>query len=276
MRVIGYESAKSSHRVLVGRSRVVESLAVGPTEPAGGSCGMAHFISSPHVAFEHAALSRPIHIEHDPRGPMESLDPHGSADGTNLRLWPTALALSSFLCAHPELVAGKRIVELGSGSGAVGLCCAALGAAEVVLTDVPDALALIRQNAALNPPSSGTAVRVAPCTWGEETHLHELLTAGPYDVVLCCELVYQQPADVLIALAHTQRALAGPKAKVLLAYEFRNALGDDLAYFDAATDLFGDSTSHPLDTDAAAVRRMGGRKDSDRDDRFLYIYEMPP
>ena len=81
---------------------------------------MAHFITAPTIRFEHAALSAPIELEHLPDAGPEVMD----ADGTFARLWPTALVLSNWLCEHPEVVAGKRVVELGSGTGVVGLVCA--------------------------------------------------------------------------------------------------------------------------------------------------------
>jgi len=248
---------------------------------------MAHFIRSPLVTFEHPALVAPITLEHEPDGLPSAGD--DAADGTNLRLWPSSLVLSQWLCAHPEFVVGKRVVELGAGSGAVGLVCAALGASSVTLTDVPDALPLIERNAQRNPPRAGTTVRVLPCLWGDAGHIDELLrgeTHGEcagYDVVLCCEVVYQQPSDVLTKLAHTQRALAhsqhapassrSPCSKVLLAYEFRNALIEDLAYFDAATDLFGESSSYSLCGDGASGYMEGGADDGDND-RFLYVYDV--
>ena len=229
---------------------------------------MAHFITAPTIRFEHAALSAPIELEHLPDAGPEVMD----ADGTFARLWPTALVLSNWLCEHREVLAGKRVVELGSGTGVVGLVCAALGAASVTLTDMPDALELIRRNAALSRQKG--AVTVAPCTWGDADHLADLLRGGGgFDVVLCCEVVYQQSADVLTALAATQRALALPGAKVLLAYEFRCAIVEDLAYFDAATELFGDSTSHALTGSATAF--MHNHIDDGGDDRWLYVYAVP-
>ena len=247
---------------------------------------MAHAIRAPVVTFENAALfGGVITLEHEPE--YEHSDTT-CADGTNHRLWPASLVLSEWLCAHPEAVAGKRVVELGSGSGAVGLVCAALGASSVTLTDVPDALPMIMRNVQRNVPPPGTTVRVLPCLWGDAAHIDALLESpagqlSGYDIVLCCECVYQQSEEVLRALAHTQRALScsqyGPPgasapSKVLLAYEYRSGLQEDLVYFDAATDFFGDSETHELGGGLAQTF-MAGTDDGD-DDRFLYIYDVPP
>ena len=49
--------------------------------------------------------------------------------GTGLRLWPVArLAIGACAAQWAGLrVAGKSVLELGCGCGAVGLACAALG-----------------------------------------------------------------------------------------------------------------------------------------------------
>ena len=46
-------------------------------------------------------------------------------------MWDAGVALCDWLCARPERVCGKRVVELGAGTGLVGLVCGLLGAAQV-------------------------------------------------------------------------------------------------------------------------------------------------
>lgn len=228
----------------------------------------AFSITAPSVTFEHAALRGPVVLHHTPDGPLPT-----DADGTCRRLWPTSFVLAHYLSDHPELVRGKRVVELGSGSGAVGLVCAALGAASVTLTDMPEALPLISENAGRNAASCEGAVHVSACAWGEPAHLEALLVDGPYDVVLCCEVVYHQAPEVLEALVRTQHELASPSGSVLLGYEFRGDLLDDLVYFEAAGALLGDPTTTPLRADIASLT---GTSDDGADDRMLYVYSRAP
>jgi hypothetical protein len=63
--------------------------------------------------------------------------PHGA---TGLTLWDGSLYLVSFLNANPELIRGKKIIELGAGQGLVGVCAGLLGASTVCMTDLDYAL----------------------------------------------------------------------------------------------------------------------------------------
>ncbi|CAK0826740.1 unnamed protein product [Prorocentrum cordatum] len=95
----------------------------------------------PFISFERPPLPTPLVIRQD----ESAKDRLGtSEDATGGLVWPSAHALSAHLCARPELVRGRRVVELGAGTGLVGLVAAALGAEEVVLTDLPSALPLLQ------------------------------------------------------------------------------------------------------------------------------------
>ena len=50
-------------------------------------------------------------------------------------LWPAAVALAQKVLDEPELVRGKRVIEVGAGLGLASLAAAAAGAKEVVMAD---------------------------------------------------------------------------------------------------------------------------------------------
>lgn len=65
--------------------------------------------------------------------------------------WASGLALAQWILKHPEQVAGKRIIDVGAGSGIVALAAKLAGAKTVVACDLdPNALQACRANAALN------------------------------------------------------------------------------------------------------------------------------
>ena len=65
--------------------------------------------------------------------------------------WAGGQALARYVLDHPETVAGRRVLDLATGSGIVAIAAALAGAAEVVATDLdPQAVAAARRNAAAN------------------------------------------------------------------------------------------------------------------------------
>lgn len=65
--------------------------------------------------------------------------------------WPGGQALARYVLDHPELVAGRTVLDLGAGSGLVSVAAVLAGATRVVASEVdPFGLAAIPENAALN------------------------------------------------------------------------------------------------------------------------------
>ena len=161
--------------------------------------------------------------------------PTAVLDGFGHVVWDAAFLLVKWLEAMPAaLLAGRTVVEVGSGVGLVGLAAAALGA-RVVLTDMPDVLALTRANLAANLDlvrrSRTGSVCVRTLRWGDARDMADLLADADAtgrrqpDVVLASDVVYQ---DALFApLIATLAALAGPHTTVLLAARERHGCDFD-------------------------------------------------
>ena len=65
--------------------------------------------------------------------------------------WAGGLAIARHLQSHPEIVAGRRVFDLGSGSGLCAIVAMRTGAREAVAADVdPHAAAAIALNARAN------------------------------------------------------------------------------------------------------------------------------
>ena len=77
--------------------------------------------------------------------------PHHNDVGVR-RIWEAAAALVEYVLQHPELIKGKRVVELGAGVGFTGILLAGLcGPKSVHMTDYTDAtLRNLEHNVAVN------------------------------------------------------------------------------------------------------------------------------
>jgi predicted nicotinamide N-methyase len=96
--------------------------------------------------------------------------------------WPGGQALARYLLDRPEAVAGRRVLDVASGSGLVAIAAGLAGAAPVTANDIdPYALAAITLNARAN----GVTVSTCP---------GDLLDGdgGDADVVLAGDVFYNQ------------------------------------------------------------------------------------
>jgi predicted nicotinamide N-methyase len=146
--------------------------------------------------------------------------------------WPAGRAIARHVLDAPALVRGRRVLDLGCGSGLQAIAAARAGAAEATANDVdPLALAVTRANAAHN----GVAVT---------TLADDLLSSRPgsaadrWDVVLAGDVCYQR--DLAEAAVAWLRAVAGAGVTVLLSDSgrpFAPTTGlDELAVYDTPVD----------------------------------------
>eukprot|EP00740_Mantoniella_antarctica_P002614 CAMPEP_0181358566 /NCGR_PEP_ID=MMETSP1106-20121128/5584_1 /TAXON_ID=81844 /ORGANISM="Mantoniella antarctica, Strain SL-175" /LENGTH=248 /DNA_ID=CAMNT_0023471547 /DNA_START=576 /DNA_END=1322 /DNA_ORIENTATION=- len=188
-------------------------------------------------------------------------------DATARWVWGAATATADWLCDRGmEWIQGKRVVEIGAGTGLLGLVAARLGASSVTLTDLPTELPLLRRNLAANVTSHGAGegacadrvestnssadggghcdVHVEACAWGDEQALAAL---GTFDVVLCSDVLYQNDENTQGALARTMSRLSAPRSgRVLFSYHFRENIIADTPFFQAVEGLFGDPVQHTV------------------------------
>lgn len=65
--------------------------------------------------------------------------------------WPGGQALARYVLDHPDLVAGRTVLDLGAGSGLVAVAAVMAGATRVIASEIdPFGRAAIPENAALN------------------------------------------------------------------------------------------------------------------------------
>jgi predicted nicotinamide N-methyase len=97
-----------------------------------------------------ATLPGPLPLRHHAAAPNSRLSDLSDGPPYWAYLWPGGAALITHLAANPALVAGKRVLDLGAGSGLVGIAAAKFGA-EVTASEIDRvAREVIVLNAALN------------------------------------------------------------------------------------------------------------------------------
>jgi predicted nicotinamide N-methyase len=112
--------------------------------------------------------------------------------------WAGGQALARYVLDHPDVVAGKRVLDFASGSGIVGIAAMQAGAAEAACADVD---AICGAALALNAAANGVA-----CAYVGE----DLLAAPPpawAEVILAGDICYEKPlAERVLAWLAAARA----------------------------------------------------------------------
>ena len=188
-------------------------------------------------------------------------DPLKAGCGGNL--WHAAL----YMCHYfenkerfPEgFFNGKRVVDLGSGTGLVGICLRKLGA-DCVLTDLQNVLPLLRANVDENfgVGTSAAAGVVEELQWGSDVSAFR----PPFDLVIASDCTYNEHCFDL--LLHTLAALSDTHTEIVLSFQKRRKA--DNVFFAKARRLFK-MTEMPRD----AVPHVGPRSEEFRKTRIVEL-----
>ena len=133
--------------------------------------------------------------------------------------WAGGQALARYVLDHPELVAGRRVLDFAAGSGLVAIAAAKAGAGIIEASEIdPFATAAIALNAAQN----GVSLIVRPV---------DLVGSDDgWEVVLAGDVSYQR--DMAELATRWLAALARRGARVLIGDPWRGYLARDLLEFD--------------------------------------------
>jgi predicted nicotinamide N-methyase len=122
-------------------------------------------------------------------------EPSLTGDNLGLKTWGSSLLLSKQLPKlrnHLAAIRPGRMLELGAGTGLVGICAAILWQADVVLTDLPEILPNLSRNIDLNRDSilssHGSAI-ARVLDWADESHSPKK-EDDKFGVIFVADLVY--------------------------------------------------------------------------------------
>jgi predicted nicotinamide N-methyase len=114
--------------------------------------------------------------------------------------WAGGQALARYLLDHANEVAGRSVLDFGSGSGLVAIAAARAGAARVLASDI-DAFALAAIH--LNATANGVAIEITP----------DDVVGSPVDayVVLLGDMCYERPLAERVLIWLTERTHGGTR-----------------------------------------------------------------
>ncbi|KAK1755006.1 putative methyltransferase-domain-containing protein [Echria macrotheca] len=137
--------------------------------------------------------------------------PSGSPGGPG----PLAHLLSVEDASRPPIL----ILELGSGTGLLGLAAAATWRCPVVLTDLPTIVPNLSHNAAQNRAiieARGGSVETVPLTWGDTSHSDPRFVNERYKLIVVADPLYDDDHPALLASAIDAQLDLGTEARVLV------------------------------------------------------------
>ncbi|KAL0602516.1 Protein-lysine methyltransferase METTL21D [Plecturocebus cupreus] len=152
-------------------------------------------------------------------GTVLRLQQYGSG-GVGCVVWDAAIVLSKYL-ETPEFsgdgshaLSRRSVLELGSGTGAVGLMAATLGA-DVVVTDLEELQDLLKMNINMNKHLVTGSVQAKVLKWGEEIEDFP----SPPDYILMADCIYYE--ESLEPLLKTLKDISGFETCIICCYEQR-------------------------------------------------------
>ena len=129
-----------------------------------------------------------------------------------IALWPASIALAHEIASRAAEFRGRRVLELGAGTGLPGIVAASLGARVVQTDRQPAALHLCRLNAERNGVRGAEHRQVDWAAWTDEAH---------YDWIIGSDILYASAMHP--HLTHIIEANLASGGRVLLSDPFRRA-----------------------------------------------------
>ncbi|XP_078092169.1 EEF1A lysine methyltransferase 3-like [Mustelus asterias] len=135
--------------------------------------------------------------------------------GVAMLIWEPCRVLCRYFEKEQIIFTGKKVIELGAGTGMVGILAILLGG-DVTLTDQPKVLSQIEYNVTSNIPSANLQLaKVSALSWGID---HSQFPSD-YDYILGSDIVYKsQEFDLLV---NTLLHLSNRNTSIYLASKMR-------------------------------------------------------
>lgn len=174
---------------------------------------------------------------------IEIHEPALTADNLGLKTWASSFVLAKKWHAIRDQIplpseqketegATFAILELGAGTGLVGIAAAAVLQTSVVLTDLPEIVPNLERNINANLDtisSRGGSARAAVLDWTEPEKFDSLGACFP--LVVAADPIYSKEHPKLLAQAVSSQLMKGSDARVIVEMPIRDAYAEERAAF---------------------------------------------
>mmetsp|Transcript_28588 Transcript_28588/g.69268 ORF Transcript_28588/g.69268 Transcript_28588/m.69268 type:complete len:278 (-) Transcript_28588:163-996(-) len=147
--------------------------------------------------------------------------------GTGATVWPAALVLIKYLERNPSLLQGKKVADLGSGTGITSVASALLGASIVICTDGEDSVVRLAESNVQNVQQelkgdaseslSSDKLSVQRYWWGDDS----MKGHQDCEVVLVADCVLPKLYPIAPLVQAIDELLVSPTSVAILSYEHR-------------------------------------------------------
>lgn len=141
-------------------------------------------------------------------------EPSMTSDNLGLKTWGSSLMLSERLSKDPSLLK-EPILELGAGTGLVGITCLKLGFKDTLLTDLPEIVPNMIKNIGLNNLEGELEV----LDWSDCTSFQLSHPSAKFDTIILSDPVYSMQHPVWIV--DMLKKFLSTEGKVLLQIPIR-------------------------------------------------------
>lgn len=145
--------------------------------------------------------------------------------------------MAHYIDSHPDLVSGKRVLELGAASGLPSLISTLKGASWVALTDYPDSELILNmtRNVETNlTPTQQHRVTVQGFQWGQP--VSNLISTGLYDLILLADLIFNHTEHYNLLKSCKECLDSNGSVLVIFTHHVVKWAERDLKFFERATE----------------------------------------
>lgn len=198
------------------------------------------FVIEMHSTSRNPSAIADVVLNPDPEPNLELTlhEPALTSDNLGLKTWASSYLLARRICTLraelPSLPPGASILELGAGTGLVGLAAAAAFQTHVILTDLPDIVPNLERNARANTAALSTynaKTDVAVLDWSQPGDFSvDGIHNGEkhsFPLILAADPIYSSDHPRLLVQAVEHHLSRGRDARVVVELPLRDAYGNE-------------------------------------------------